>query len=231
MGLLLADWSVELFRARRKKAKKAKMMEKMERVERVAKVEEEEMADVVEEVERVEIEAGKNTEKIVTSREVETSTGNGGFLCLDCEKLGTSLEDAKAAREELAKREERLGHLVGVEPEDLIAAVEELVSKAAHLRTELEQVRAEGRTMAERVGRQLGDRDNAHAEKVEALETLMAEKEKQLLQSSNLLRQQLAHGKKEREALQRQLDEKISANNSSSTSSTTSSSSFSSNWE
>jgi len=230
MGLLLADWSVELFRARRKKAKKAKMMEKMERV---AKVEEEEMADVVErveEVERVEIEAGKNTEKIVTSREVETSTGNGGFLCLDCEKLGTSLEDAKAAREDLAKREERLGHLVGVEPEDLIAAVEELVSKAAHLRTELEQVRAEGRTMAERVGRQLGDRDNAHAEKVEALETLMAEKEKQLLQSSNLLRQQLAHGKKEREALQRQLDEKISANNSSSTS-TTSSSSFSSNWE
>merc|ERR1719242_2245600 len=186
------------------------------------------MADVVE---RVEIEAGKNTEKIVTSREVETSTGKGGFLCLDCEKLGTSLEDANAAREELAKREERLGHLVGVEPEDLVASVEELVSKAAHLRTELEQVRSEGRTMAERVGRQLGDRDNAHAEKVEALETLMAEKEKQLLQSSNLLRQQLAHGKKEREALQRQLDEKISANNSSSTSSTTSSSSFSSNWE
>ena len=31
---------------------------------------------------------------------------------------------------------------------------------------QLEQVRAEGRTMAERVGRQLGDRDNAHAEKV-----------------------------------------------------------------
>ena len=77
---------------------------------------------------------------------------------MDCEKLGTSLEDAKAAREELAKRlvlvfpilnpfcfsststftrEERLGHLVGVEPEDLIAAVEELVSKAAHLRTEV----------------------------------------------------------------------------------------------
>ena len=37
-------------------------------------------------------------------------------------------------------------------------------------------------------------------------------------------------GKKEREALQRQLDEKISANNSSTTN-TTSSSSFSSNWE
>merc|ERR1711953_330504 len=143
--------------------------------------------------------------------------------CLDCVNVGKALEDAKAAQEETIKRAERLGQVVGVAPGDLVAAVEQLVDKAAHLRTELEQVRAEGRTMAERVGRQLGDRDNAHAEKVEALETLMAEKEKQLLQSSNLLRQQLAHGKKEREALQRQLNEKISANNSSS--------SFSSNWE
>jgi len=234
MGLLLADWSVELFRARRKKAKKAKMMEKMERMERVEKVEE--MTDVMVE-EEVEA-AGKvgNTEKIVASREVETSTGvprnqqdaknlqgNGGFLCLGCEKGGKSVEEARAAQEETAKREERLGQLVGVEPGDVVAAVEDLVAEAAQLRTELEQLRAEGRTMAERVGRQLGDRDNAHAEKVRSLESLMAEKEKQLLQSSNLLRQQLAHGKKEREALQRQLDEKISSSSSSSHSST--------NWE
>ena len=62
MGLLLADWSVELFRARRKKAKKAKMMEKMEKVERV-----EEMTDVVEAIDKV-----GNTEEIVASREAET---------------------------------------------------------------------------------------------------------------------------------------------------------------
>jgi len=215
MGLLLADWSVELFRARRKKAKKAKMMEKMERMERV-----EEMTDVEEAIRKV-----GNTEKIVASREVETSTGNG-FLCLGCEKEGKAVEEAKLAQEETTKREERLGQLVGVDPGELVAAVEQLVAEAAHLRTELEQLRAEGRTMAERVGRQLGDRDNAHAEKVRALESLMSEKEKQLLQSSNLLRQQLALGKKEREALQRQLDEKISSssNSSSSTNSTT-------NWE
>jgi len=213
MGLLLADWSVELFRARRKKAKKAKMMEKMERVE--------EMTDVVEAIDKV-----GNTGEIVASREVETSTGNGS-LCLGCEKEGKSVEEAKLAQEEIAKREERLGQLVGVAPGDLVAAVEELVAKAAHLRTELEQVRAEGRTMAERVGRQLGDRDNAHAEKVKSLESLMAEKEKQLLQSSNLLRQQLAQGKKEREALQRQLDEKIS----SSSNSPESLSNSSTNWE
>merc|ERR1719339_861440 len=156
------------------------------------------------------------TEKIVASREVETSTGNGGFLCLGCEKEGNAVEAGKLDEEEATKREERLGQLVGVDPGELVAAVEELVARAAYLRTELEQLRAEGRTMAERVGRQLGDRDNAHAEKVRSLESLMAEKEKQLLQSSNLLRQQLAHGKKEREALQRQLDEKISSSSSSS---------------
>merc|ERR1719180_349918 len=183
----------------------------MERVEKV-----EEMTDVMVEEEDVEA-AGKvgNTENIVASREVETSTGNGGFLCLGCEKEGKSVEEANAAQEEAAKREERLGQLVGVDPGDLVAAVEHLVADAAQLRNELEQLRAEGRTMAERVGRQLGDRDNTHAEKVRALENLMAEKEKQLLQSSNLLRQQLAHGKKEREALQRQLDEKISSSSSS----------------
>ena len=65
MGLLLADWSVELFRARRKKAKKAKMMEKMEKMERVERVEE--MTDVVEAIDKV-----GNTEEIVASREAET---------------------------------------------------------------------------------------------------------------------------------------------------------------
>merc|ERR1719370_2388339 len=111
----------------------------MERVD-IDKVEE--MTDVMGEGVKP---AGKvgNTEKIVASREVETSTGDG-FLCLGCEKGGKAVEEAKLAQEETAKREERLGQLVGVGPGDLVAAVEELVAKAAHLRTELEQLRAEG---------------------------------------------------------------------------------------
>ena len=75
MGLLLADWSVELFRARRKKAKKAKlvglMKEKMENMENM-----EEMEDVVEAVDRVAEDGGhSNEEKIVSSGEVKSSTG------------------------------------------------------------------------------------------------------------------------------------------------------------
>jgi len=97
---------------------------------------------------------------------------------------------------------------VGVETCDLVAAVEELVTKSALLRAEAERLREDGVRMAEGVGRQLADRDQAHGERVRALETLMTEKEKQLLQSSNLLRQQLAQGKKEREQLQRRLEER-----------------------
>ena len=72
MGLLLADWSVELFRARRKKAKKAKlvglMKEKLENME--------EMEDVVETVDRVAEDRGhSNEDKIVSSREKKFSTG------------------------------------------------------------------------------------------------------------------------------------------------------------
>ena len=75
MGLLLADWSVELFRARRKKAKKAKlvglMKEKLENMENM-----EEMEDVVEAVDRVAEDRGhSNEEKIVSSREKKFSTG------------------------------------------------------------------------------------------------------------------------------------------------------------
>ena len=75
MGLLLADWSVELFRARRKKAKKAKlvglMKEKLENMENM-----EEMEDVVETVDRVAADRGhSNEEEIVSSREKKSSTG------------------------------------------------------------------------------------------------------------------------------------------------------------
>ena len=66
-------------------------------------------------------------------------------------------------------------------------------------------MRDEGLRMTESVGRQLTERDIAHSERVRSLEIVMAEKEKQLLQSSNELRQQLVAAKREIQQLQRQL--------------------------
>lgn len=160
MGMLLADWSVELIRSRRRKAK-AKKAKK-----------------------------GEKCEETVGEPEV--------LVCPDCE----------GRNPEMGQDRDRLYQLVGVGPGELVAAVEELVTTAGKLRTEAEQLKEEGRQMAENVGRQLVDRDTAHGERVRALEMLMAEKERQLLQSSNVLRQQLTQGKKERDQLQRQLDER-----------------------
>merc|ERR1712128_76401 len=59
--------------------------------------------------------------------------------------------------------------------------------------------------MATDTERQLSKRDRAHSEIVRSLEIVMAEKDKQMLQSSNLLGQQLAESKREIQKLQRQL--------------------------
>merc|ERR1712106_1141110 len=61
--------------------------------------------------------------------------------------------------------------------------------------------------MASGIGRQLGERDTAHSERVRSLEIVMAEEERQMLQSSNILRQQLAAAKREIQQLHRQLEE------------------------
>ena len=52
----------------------------------------------------------------------------------------------------------------------------------------------------------LRERDKAHSERVRSLEIVMNEKEKQLLQNSNSMRQQLAAAKLESQQYQKQLE-------------------------
>lgn len=171
MGMLLADWSVELIKNRRKKAKT------------------------------------KKSKKVDKHEEIPTEIQ--GSACFGCE------DSAKILATELDERE-KLQTLVGVGPGELVTAVENLVTKSGELRSQAEQLKEEGQKLAENVGRQLADRDTAHGERVRALEMLMAEKERQLLQSSNVLRQQLSQSKKEKDQLQRQLDEKQQQGNTNS---------------
>jgi hypothetical protein len=90
---------------------------------------------------------------------------------------------------------------------DISEGIKKLLREASEVRGECDQLRDEGLRMTKDVGRQLTERDNAHSERVRSIEIGMAEKEKQLLQSSNLLRQQLADAKREIQQLQRQLVE------------------------
>ena len=69
-------------------------------------------------------------------------------------------------------------------------------------RADLQLARKELTQLAEGVGRQLADRDRTHADRVHNLENLMDEKERQLMQAANVLRQQLAAARRDLQQLQ-----------------------------
>ena len=95
---------------------------------------------------------------------------------------------------------------------DIVENIEKMMREASAVRKEVEQLKEERLKMAESVGRQLTDRDTTHIESVKNMEAVSVEKEKQLLQSSNLLRQQLAAAKKDGQQMQKQLAQLKSIN-------------------
>jgi len=86
---------------------------------------------------------------------------------------------------------------------DLVTLVEKVMTETKALKEEVTELKAERLKMAESIGRQLTDRDNSHAEKIKEIEAVRKEKERQLLQSASLLRQELAAAKKELKMLER----------------------------
>jgi len=81
--------------------------------------------------------------------------------------------------------------------------VRQLIEQTKKTRNALQKSKEDCLRMAEGVGRQLAERDREHADRVKSLEIMMKEKEKQLLNASNLLRQQLSDAKREIQMLER----------------------------
>lgn len=124
-------------------------------------------------------------------------------------EVGAELEEARQRVQHYSSQNNRLSHLVGGEAEaeaDLVGRVEAIVSQAAQRETELASLREDNLRMSESVAVQLRERDKAHSERVRSLEILMTEKEKQLLQNTNSIRQQLAAAKQEAQQLQKQAE-------------------------
>ena len=99
----------------------------------------------------------------------------------------------------------RLSQLFGSNS-DVFASVENVLKEASEKKSELEKLKEDKIVLAESVAVQLRERDKAHSERVRSLEIVMHEKEKQLLQNSNTIRQQLATAKIESQQLQKQLE-------------------------
>jgi len=134
--------------------------------------------------------------------------GAGVSLSVQTEETGASSEELEAAKlslQHLQAQNNRLSQLCGSETE-LVENVERLVREASHRQAELDSLKEDNLRIAENVAVQLRERDKAHSERVRSLEIIMTEKEKQLLQNSNSMRQQLASAKQGAQQLQKQLE-------------------------
>merc|ERR1719150_105252 len=118
---------------------------------------------------------------------------------------GEELEVARQTVQRYSSQNQRLSQLLGSET-DLVGQVERIVSEAAERDSEVGRLKEDNLRMSESVAVQLRERDKAHSERVRSLEILMTEKEKQLLQNTNTIRQQLALAKQETQQLQKQLE-------------------------
>merc|ERR1719312_1845767 len=85
----------------------------------------------------------------------------------------------------------------------LLLMWKKVMKETKALKEDITELKAERLKMAESIGRQLTDRDNSHAEKIKEIEAVRMEKERQLLQSACLVRQELAAAKKEVKTLER----------------------------
>jgi len=171
MGLLLADWSIELIKSKKRKSE--------------AKC--------------------KKPKKDTKDRSVETEAS----ICLSCTEKDSKISAYCDKLDKYKTQQNNIEKLVSYDGsdagDDIIESVEAVVREASAVREEVKQLKEERLALAKSVGRQLAERDTAHSERVRSLEMLMAEKEKQLLQSSNILRQQLAVAQREGEQLRTQL--------------------------
>jgi len=147
----------------------------------------------------------KEAEKLKNCRELSIQTDDSDESCLSCNDKIQELSKANETLSEFQNEKNRLSQLFGSES-DILGSVENVLKEAAEKKNQLDKLKEENLQLAENVAVQLRERDKAHSERVRSLEIVMNEKEKQLLQSSNVMRQQLASAKLESQQLTKQIE-------------------------
>merc|ERR1712203_444035 len=147
----------------------------------------------------------KEAEQLQNSRDLSIQTDTSDESCLSCSDKTQELTKISETLTKYESEKNRLSQLFGSES-DIFANVESVLKEASEKKCELNKLKDENLHLAENVAVQLRERDKAHSERVRSLEIVMNEKEKQLLQSSNVMRQQLASAKLESQQLQKQIE-------------------------
>jgi len=146
----------------------------------------------------------KEAERLENLRELSVQTDNSE----DSNSCSEKLQEITKINETLTQyqnEKNRLSKMFGSES-DILESVENVLKEASEKKKEIDKLKEDNLGLAENVAVQLRERDKAHSERVRSLEIVMNEKEKQLLQSSNVMRQQLASSKLESQQLQKQIE-------------------------
>lgn len=209
----MAEWTVELFRSRKNKKSKSRKEKKNKK----GKVSTTEVPTILQDEFCRNCRANhKNLQQPPTIE--SKGAGEGGFVepfrqleALTQERdrvsklfvdfhvdIDSDISDGELDNDNHAE-EEGEQHTVPT----LEDTVRQLIEQTKKTRNALQKSKEDCLRMAEGVGRQLAERDREHADRVKSLEIMMKEKEKQLLNASNLLRQQLSDAKREIQMLER----------------------------
>jgi len=147
----------------------------------------------------------KEAEECQHKQDLSIQTEACDESCMSCSEKSQELTEVNKTLTQYESEKSRLSQLFGSES-DIISSVESVLKEAVEKKSEMDKLRVENVQLAEDVAVQLRERDKAHSERVRSLEIVMNEKEKQLLQSSNVMRQQLASAKLESQQLQKQIE-------------------------
>jgi len=134
---------------------------------------------------------------------------------IDCQSCYQKTEQLVQLEQNLTNHKlerEKLGQVLQTQSdEEMMEVLEKMVADSTVLRANTMQLEEDEKTVFDNMELQLKARDDAHSERIKSLEMLMAEKKKQLLESSNTLRGQLGTVLKEKQQLTKQLTQ-IEAN-------------------
>jgi len=147
----------------------------------------------------------KEAERLENLRELSVQTDNSEDSCNSCSEKLQEITKINETLTQYQNEKNRLSKMFGSES-DILESVENVLKEASEKKKEIDKLKEDNLGLAENVAVQLRERDKAHSERVRSLEIVMNEKEKQLLQSSNVMRQQLASSKLESQQLQKQIE-------------------------
>merc|ERR1711874_732381 len=139
----------------------------------------------------------------------EGSCQTEAINCTTCSDNVAQISSQTQKISEYERERENLIELLSCDADisdlDIVERVEEMMNKASAVKGEVQKLKEERLAMTGSLEKQLAERDTVHSERVRSLEIVLAEKEKHLLQSSNLLREQLAAATTETKQLERQI--------------------------